>query len=134
MQSLTIDLPETVIALLKQCADHTQRTVQEVAREVISANVPLEPGISPMLAEELARMPQMSDAELWQAARMRVSSDDSDRLEELHYEKMNGGLSEEERDEQRRLLAVCDRVMLIRAQAAVLLKQRGHDISVLLKP
>lgn len=134
MQSINVDIPGPVFESLSRRAEDAQRTVADMARELIVNSVPLDDGISPAVALELAKMPEWSDAELWDAARMRVPTSDSDRLEELNFHGSAGTLTPAERDEQRSLLANCDRVMLVRAQAAVLLKERGHDISVLLQP
>jgi hypothetical protein len=134
MQSLTVDIPEPVFVALKRIADDAQRTVQEVAQEVITANVRLDDGLPPGTAEELAQMPLMADEELWQAGRAGFPAADAKRLEDLYYRKIDGSVTTEEREEQRKLLAAGNRVMLIRAQAAALLKARGHDVSVLLQP
>jgi hypothetical protein len=134
MQSLTVDIPEPVFLALKRIADDAQRSVQEVAQEVITAHVRLDDGLPPGTADELAKMPPMTDAELWSTAQTRVPAEQAARLEDLHYRKVAGSMTAEDCRQQRELLAASNRVMLIRAQAAALLKARGHDVSVLLKP
>ena len=133
MSSLTIDLPESVFSVLKRIADDSQRSVQDVAREVITQNMPLEKGLPPSIAKELAEMPSFSDERLWELGRTRLSLADNERLEELHYRKLDGSITIAERDEQRQLLTECDRIMLVRAQAASLSKERGYDVSPLLQ-
>jgi hypothetical protein len=131
MQSITIDIPEPVFVALKRQADDQRRSIQEVAREVLTSNVPLDDGLPPALAQELAEMMHKGDAELWELAQIRVPAEDSDRLDEIHYRRSAGIAAPEERTEELRLIEVCNRVMLVRAQAAALLKQRGHDVSFL---
>jgi hypothetical protein len=52
-----------------------------------------------------------------------------ERLEELHYKQQSEGLTTEEREEDQALLALYSETILVRAQAAVLLKQHGYDVS-----
>lgn len=134
MQSITIDIPEPVFVALQRQAEDQRRTVQEVAQEVIATNISPENGLPPDLVAELAVLPRYSDAELWKTARARVSPLDGERLEEIHYHASARTLTVAERSEQQQLLAICNRVMLLRAKAAALLQERGHDISVLLQP
>jgi hypothetical protein len=51
-------------------------------------------------------------------------------LHKLHRE----GLTQNEQQEMQQLQQLAHRVMLLRAEAAVLLKQRGHDIECLRQP
>ena len=51
------------------------------------------------------------------------------RLEDLHDQKRERGLGVSEAAEEQTLLALYRETLLLRAQAAVLLKQRGHDVS-----
>lgn len=72
---------------------------------------------------------RLDDESLWQVARSRLPDDVSARLEALHLKRQAEALSETERQEISRLLRQYDRTMLLRARAAVLLKQRGYDVS-----
>ena len=51
------------------------------------------------------------------------------RLEELNWHRQAAGLNERETDEASRLLRLYERTLLVRARAAKLLKDRGHDLS-----
>src|SRR5439155_6431741 len=105
--------------------------VQEELVHVVSLVVPGEPRLPPQFEQELGRLPALNDEQLWNAARTVVVADVDERLEELADLRRERGLDEQEVQEQARLLKECHRVMLIRAHAALLLKQRGHDISSL---
>jgi len=75
-------------------------------------------------------MGALDEDALWKAARTRVSARKAARLAALHRRRGRGeALSEAENAEVRRLVRECERVMLVRAQAAVLLKERGYDIA-----
>jgi hypothetical protein len=62
----------------------------------------------------------------WQT---HLPADAAARLEELHLKRQREGLTEQQENEAAALIRQYERVMLIRAQAAALLKQRGHDVT-----
>ena len=61
-----------------------------------------------------------------------MSREASEELEELHFKQRDEGLSGSEDAIRAKLMHEYERTMLIRAKAAKLLKDRGHDISGLL--
>jgi hypothetical protein len=77
----------------------------------------------------LAQMAYLNEAALWQAARATMSAGQRARLESLHDKKQREGLLPEEALEDEALLALYHETLLVRAQAAVLLKQRGYDVA-----
>jgi hypothetical protein len=72
------------------------------------------------------------DAALWEAARSRMNPAAAERLQALNLKQQRDGLTAAEEIESDGLIQEYERAMLVRAQAAALLKERGHDISVLL--
>jgi len=58
-----------------------------------------------------------------------MSTEQQERLESLHHKQQSQGLTVEEKAEEQALLALYRETLLVRAQAAVLLKQRGYDVS-----
>jgi hypothetical protein len=52
-------------------------------------------------------------------------------MENLHLKRQREGLTEVEAQSLVGLVRQYERAMLVRAQATVLLKQRGHDVSEL---
>lgn len=77
----------------------------------------------------LAQMAYLNDAALWQAARSTLPPELRQRLEALHIRQQHVGLSPDEQTEAERLEQLYRDTLLVRAQAAVLLKQRGYDVS-----
>jgi hypothetical protein len=100
--------------------------------EVVTTAVPLVEDLPPDLAEAISPLAALDDEALWRAARSRLPADDAERLEELSSKQQREGLTDVEADETARLLRRYERAMLVRAQAAALLKRRGHDVSSLL--
>ena len=74
-------------------------------------------------------MAYLNDAILWQLARATMTSEQSQQLEQLHHKLQREGLSRSESEVEDALTQLYRETILVRAQAAVLLKQRGYDIS-----
>jgi plasmid stability protein len=132
MQSVTVRLSEPLYQQLKRRADRARRTVEDELVEVVTTAVPLVEDLPPDLAEAISPLAALDDEALWRAARSRLPADDAERLEELSSKQQREGLTDVEADETARLLRRYERAMLVRAQAAALLKRRGHDVSSLL--
>jgi len=69
-----------------------------------------------------------NDAALWQAARATMSQNQRVRLEALHFKQQAETLTPEKQAEEQALLELYRETILVRAQAAILLKQRGYNI------
>ncbi|HEX5416427.1 MAG TPA: hypothetical protein VFZ25_12230 [Chloroflexota bacterium] len=80
-------------------------------------------------ALSLAQLANLNDAALWQAARSTIPVEQRERLAALHNLKQQRPLTDEELVEEQDLLRLYQDTLLIRAQAAVVLKQRGYDVS-----
>jgi len=83
------------------------------------------------LAEALSSLELLNDEALWKAARSHLPSEAAAQLEALHFKRQEEGLTETEAQTLAGLVRQYERAMLVRAQAAALLKQRGYDVSVL---
>jgi hypothetical protein len=128
LHPVTVHLPENVYKRIRRAAEITRRTVDEVIVEAVSAVAPdLTP--SPALRNDLAQMTYLNDAALWQAARATMPADQRARMEELHTRQKESKLKKVEQVEEQALLQLYRETVLVRAQAAVLLKQRGYDVS-----
>ena len=73
----------------------------------------------------------MDDAQLWQVARSQLTGEASRELESLHWKRQREGLLRDEQQRAEELERLFDRIVLLRSQAAALLKQRGHELSPL---
>lgn len=88
--------------------------------------------LSPELEEAVERLSLLSDDELWQAARRVLSPEESARLESLHLVQQSTGLSSVEKAELAEFLQRYEQAIVIRAEAAQLLHERGHDVTGLI--
>lgn len=128
-QVVTLSLPESVYEQIRRAAEKSHRPIHEVLVEAVSAAAPVVDTPQPTLRSALAQMTYLNDAALWQAARATMTLDQRERLAELHTAQQRRALAPEEQAEEQALLALYRETLLVRAQAAVLLKQRGYDVS-----
>jgi len=128
-QTLTLHLPDPLYARLQQRARQFNRTLEAELLEVLNTAVPADVSLPDSLAEDVAHLDDMDDAELWQAARSRLSKKVAAQLEVLHLKRQREGLSQSEASILADLVGQYERSMLIRARAAAILKQRGCDLS-----
>ena len=128
LHPVTVHLPENVYKRIRRAAEITRRSVDEVMVEAVSAVAPdLETPSA--IRNNLAQMAYLNDAALWQAARATMPADQRARMEELHFKQREGKFKKAEQAEEQALLKLYRETILVRAQAAVLLKQRGYDVS-----
>jgi len=129
VQAVTLNLPKTVYEQIRRAAEKAQRPIQDVLIEAVAAVAPVAETAPAALRSALAQMAYLNDAALWQAARTTMTTEQRERLEALHDEQQRRTLTAEEQTEEQALLALYRETLLVRAQAAVLLKQRGYDVS-----
>ncbi len=136
-QLVTLSIPEDIYVMLKRRAEQTQRSVEAellevVAKELPTATTTIEGSAAPVeLKAELDAMVQLNDKALWKAARSHLSAKDATKLEALHRKRHDKSLTHAEVQTKDELLRQYNYYMRVRARAAVLLKQRGYDVSVL---
>lgn len=129
LQDVTLSLPKTVYKQIKMAAKKTHRPIKDVLVEAVTAVAPLMESSQGKMRPELAQMAYLNDAALWQAARSTMNKKQRIRLEALHDKLQRESLTKEEKTEEQELLKLYNETILVRAQAAALLKQRGYDVS-----
>jgi plasmid stability protein len=132
MQKVTLELPELLYQRLKDRAVQAHRTVEDEMLDVLATSVPLADELPADLDQAISPLVLLDDQALWHAARGTLPSDIAQRLEELHLKRQREELTADEAQTAAALVRQYERAMLVRAQAAALLKQRGYDVSSLL--
>ena len=130
-KSITLDLPEELYERVRQVAEQSQRPLERVLVESIRLLFVLPP-TSTDVATTLAALPGYSDAQLWAVVYQRLAWPQSQRLHELSAKNKLEKLTEDEQSDFEHLLALNDHAMLLRSEALLLLKNRGHDIAAYL--
>ena len=113
-------------------AERAQRSLEAELLEAVASIAAEEEESSREVAEAVAALELLNDAELWRAARNSLGEADRTRLEALNLKQQSENLTPAEQENLERLLLQYDRAVLLRAEAARLLKERGHDVSGLL--
>jgi predicted transcriptional regulator len=134
VQAVTVNLPEPLYERLARRAQKTQRTVEAELVDAVATFLPDEPDELPVdMAEAIAALHLLGDEDLWRAAKQSLAPEKATDLEELHIKRQSEGLSAPEVEALATLMKEYTRIMLVRSRSAALLKQRGHDVSGLLK-
>ncbi len=129
---LTVHVPDALYDRLERRAARTQRSVQDEVLDLVVAGVATADETEREVAEISASLMLLDDAELWQAARSRLSAEAAAELEALHLKRQREGLTPAEDATATALVRHYERSVFTRAQAAALLVARGHDVSSLL--
>lgn len=126
MQTVTVHLTEPVFQHVKRLAQARQHSVEDEVAAVVAAALPLANDDE----AQLAQLAFLSDDELEQAARTRLSEKERGRMETLSAKQRGQGLTLSEQNEVEALLNRYDWLILLRAEAIRLLKERGRDLPI----
>jgi plasmid stability protein len=132
-QTVTLQIPDELYAQFRQRADRSQRSVEAEVLTVLTEAVSESDELPPELAQAIEPLARLGDREFWEAARGQLPAEVSAELQLLHHKQQRDGLSGPERERADELCLEYDRAMLVRARAAVLLKERGYDVGSLLE-
>ena len=127
--SVTIDLPNPLVQQLESIAREQHRSVSDMVRERLLQTWPSLPALPADVEMELALFTGLSDDVLWLLARSTLPVSEREELANLNDLAQQRTLTTLEQARQQALLDSYDRAMVRRAQAALLLRQRGYDIS-----
>lgn len=131
-QTITFDVPTSLYNQLKQRADQASRTVEDELLDVLAATVPER--LPDEISKAIASLALLDDDALWRVARNHMPVDLAEQLESLHLKRQRDGLTDAEAQQSSELVRQYERAMLLRAQAAALLNERGQHISQLARP
>lgn len=129
MHTVTLQMPENLYLRLKQAAQATRQSLNEVILHVVQVGSP--PGWDDIPAEfqaDVAALDRLDDTSLWSIARRKMNGVDVVRYQELLDKQSDGSISATERRNLEDLRHAADRFMLRKAQAAALLRWRGHQL------
>ena len=129
---ITITLPDRVYEQLYQKALSERKSVREVAKETLQSATLSEEAKSTDSDTGLSQLVQKSDEELFEIARSQLSLKKRRRFNRLINKHETGEkLSLEEKRGMEKLIEEGDRLTLIKSEAWVLLKGRGHQLPTL---
>jgi hypothetical protein len=130
--AVTLRLPAPLYEHFSGRAERAHRSLEAELLDAVATVAADEEGLSPDVIKALSELELLSDEELWRAAQNSLADDARSQLEELNYKQQKERLTGSEKENLERLVEQYDRAVLLRAEAARLLKERGHDASKLL--
>ena len=131
-KSITLDLPDDLYEHVRQVAVQSQRPLERVVLESLRLLF-APPSTSADGATGLAALSNYADEQLWAVVYRHLPWPQSQRLHALSIQNKLGRLTENEQPELEDLLSLNDRIMLMRSEALLILKSRGHNIATYLK-
>jgi hypothetical protein len=123
--TITLNLPASLYEKLQQVARQQRRPVEVLMLDSLSLLFEEPSEIVALKPESLSAF---SDEQLWALVYRHLALPQEARLEELAAKGGAGSLTGPEAKEQAQLIAAFDHYVLLRSQALVILKQRGHDV------
>lgn len=127
--TIKLQIPTAIYERAQQIATNSNRSIESVLLDGLA----LLFGDLPDTSITPDTLTTYSDAQLWAVVHQRLAWPQDARLRELITSGKQGQLSNEEQEEMERLIALVDHQMLLRSEAILLLKQRGHDVETQLK-
>lgn len=131
LQTVTVNLSKRVYQKVRQLAQERNRSVEDELVSVVENALEADSiwsGVPADIAEEVDQIRFLDDEHLWRAARLTIKEEKSERMQFLTQKQRAEGLTAAEEEEIKQLQHLGHRVMLIRAEAAVVLQARGHNI------
>lgn len=125
---LTVAVPENLLTRIRDRARQANRTVEAEVLDVLAGAIPGTDELSPDLRAALDTLDLLDDAALRRAFDSRLSVEASAELEALTFKERRAGLTPADESRRRDLIRQYERAMLVRARAAALLRQRGHEV------
>lgn len=128
-QTVTLELPKTLWEWAERTAAVTQRPVEKVLVDSLSATMPpLLDDVPDEFREELSLLETKNDADLWAITRLRTLPKLLRQYDNLLEKNREGTLTVEEQSKLEQLRKNAERIMLMRARAFVLLQWRGYRL------
>jgi hypothetical protein len=128
-EQITLTLPEDISARVRQIAETTSQPVEQIVLDHLKSLSIQLPPLPPDDQAELDALHHLSDDALWTIAREQVPEDAQARAHTLMDRNSRGIITNAEADELEKLVQRADRVMLRKAEAAAILKERGFAFS-----
>lgn len=129
IQPFTLNLPNNLFERIRRLAQKFQKTEQDILLDALTTALPPLAGVAPQLADELAELTFLNDAALWRFARSTLPKEGYNQMDELLAGKGQGKITATEQQTLDELVQQSQHLVLKRGQAAVLLQQRGYNLS-----
>ena len=126
---ILLTIPDDISARVRRIAESTEQPVEQVLLNYLKNIAEPLPTLAPAEQAELDALRHLSDDALWTIAREQMAQTLQDRAHMLLDKNSLGTITDDEVEELEQLVERGDRLMLRKAEAAALLKNRGHDFT-----
>jgi hypothetical protein len=126
--SVTLKLSDTVYQRARRAAMLLNRSVEEILEATLDTTLPSLDDAPADLVTDLAKLPALTDTELWQVARGQMEAEDEALLHELLDAQAERQLTADEAPQLEALRHQAGRLTLLKSQAYALLHQRGYPV------
>ena len=130
--AITLRLPAPLYDHFQSRAERAHRSLEAEILDAVATVAADEEELSLDTAKAIGDLELLDDEELWRAARNHLSDDVKSQLEALNIKQQRETLTPSEKGTLEQLVHQYDQAVLLRAEAARLLKERGHEVSNLL--
>lgn len=129
VQPVTLHLPDPLYRRATNAAAQSRQSMEQFLLEALENGLSLLADLPDELVDDMAALALLNDTALWRVARETMPPERQAQLDELLYKSSESSLTNSEEQSLGNLMAEYERIVLRRAQAAVLLTQRGYDLS-----
>lgn len=129
VETVTLQVPGALYARAQQAAGKNQQVLEQLLVSAMVSGLSLLDDLPDDMVVDMATLALLNDRALWRVARQTMPDEQYERMDELLALKNQNALTAEQQQELTIYLAEYDRIVLQRAHAAVLLKQRDYDLS-----
>jgi hypothetical protein len=127
-ESITLQIPDPLYPRLASTAQATHRPMEDVIHSLQVGSPPAWDNVPEEFQSDLAALDRLEDKALWKIAQARKANSEMTHYETLLQKNQDHTLSDIERTELTALRVEGDRFMLCKAQAAAILRWRGHTV------
>jgi plasmid stability protein len=128
-QTLTVSVPDEVLARLRDRARQAKRTVEAEVVNLLADATSAENSLPPDIDAVVAAIGSLDGPALRVAAPSHLSKKESARLAALHHKRQKDGLTRAEDNGRRELMRRYDKAVVVRATALAELHKRGVDVA-----
>ncbi len=128
MQTVTLELPETVYQSAQRLARASSKSLEAILQAGITHALPPLDDVPSAEANELAQLALLDDASLWREARRMMSSEQEQAFHDLLDRQGEGELSNKQRAQLEQLMQVYGQLTVRKAHAYLLLARRGYRV------
>jgi hypothetical protein len=124
----TLQLPPSLNERAQLAAQALQRPVEEFLIQTLDVALPRLDDVPPEMVADMAELSSLDDDALWRIARSTIGPERQEQLQNLMDIQQERPLTPDEADQLDAIRREIGQRTLLKAQAYVLLKERGYPV------